>query len=338
MSARASIPGLWGRWWFLLALVGLLAAGLAIGLREQHAAETFIGAVSPSFTTAVVLFLMAYSLDSRRLRDSLRRPAGAMWGSAVNLGLLPALAAACAPLLAPRDLALGLVVTAISPSTLATASVFTRRAGGNDAVSLLVTLLTNVACVVVTPLWLRSLVSEHAEVRTAEVVLQLVLCVLLPTLLGQLCLWPRAGRAIADRHRARIGLVAQLLVLLIVATAAVRTGLELGRHVAWPTAGDLGAMAALCLVVHAAGLASGWWGGGLLRLAPEDRIATAIAGSQKTLPVSLLIAASPSVASADAPFVILPLLAYHAIQLVLDTAIADAWRRTRASTGWRAGP
>ena len=329
---------LWRQSWFLLALVGLLAVGLAIGFGERRAAETFVGAVPPSFTTAVVLFLMAYSLDSHRLRDSLRRPAGAVWGSAVNLGLLPALAAACAPLFALRDLALGLVVTAISPSTLATASVFTRRAGGNDAVSLLVTLLTNVACVVVTPLWLRALVSEHAEVRSAEVVWQLAVCVLLPTLLGQLCLWPRAGRAIADRHRGRIGLVSQLLVLLIVSTAAVRAGLELRRHEAWPSAGDLGMMAALCLAVHVAGLASGWWGGGLLRLAPEDRIATAIAGSQKTLPVSLLIAASPSVASADAPFVILPLLAYHAIQLVLDTAIADAWRRTRSSAGPRSGP
>jgi sodium/bile acid cotransporter 7 len=132
--------------------------------------------------------------------------------------------------------------------------------------------------------------------------------------------------------------VSQVLVLLIVATAAVRAGLELRRHESWPSAGDVAAMAALCLVVHAAGLGAGWWGGGLLRLPPEDRIATAIAGSQKTLPVSLLIAASPSVASGDAPFVIFPLLAYHAIQLVLDTAIADAWRRGRSSAGSRAGP
>jgi len=329
---------LWRQSWFILALVGVLGAGLALGLGERRASEAFLDAVPPALTTAVVLFLMAFSLDSHRLRDSLRRPAGAVWGSAVNLGVLPALAAACAPLLGLRDLALGLVVTAISPSTLATASVFTRRAGGNDAVSLLVTLLTNVACVAVTPLWLRALVSEHAEVRTAEVVRQLALCVLLPTLLGQLCAWPRAGRAIAEGHRARIGLVSQLLVLLIVSTAAVRAGLELRRHEAWPSAGDLAAMAALCLAVHAAGLASGWWGGGLLRLAPEDRIATAIAGSQKTLPVSLLIAASPSVASADAPFVIFPLLTYHSIQLVLDTAIADAWRRSRSSAGSRAGP
>jgi sodium/bile acid cotransporter 7 len=329
---------LWRQSWFLLALLAVLAAGLAAGLGARRAADAFVGAVSPSVTTAVVVFLMAYSLDSRRLRESLRRPSAAVLGSTVNLGVLPALAAAGAPLLAPPDLALGLVVTAISPSTLATASVFTRRAGGNDAISLLVTLLTNVACVAVTPLWLRALVSEHAEVRTAEVVRQLALCVLLPTLVGQLCLLPRAGRATADRHRARIELVSQLLVLLVVSTAAVRAGLELRRHEAWPSAGDLVAMAVLCLAVHAAGLAGGWWGGGVLRLAPADRIATAIAGSQKTLPVSLLIAASPSVASADAPFVIFPPLAYHAIQLVLDTAIVDAWRRPRPSARSRAGP
>lgn len=321
---------IWRQSWFLIALVIVLIAGLTGGLRgPRGAAEWFLAVVQPSFTTAVVLFLMAYSLDSSRLRDSLRRPGGAVWGSVVNLGLLPALAAFCARGLTLNDFALGLILTAISPSTLATASVFTRRAGGNDAISLLVTLLTNIACVVVTPLWLKGLVSQHAEIDTAAIVRQLAICVLLPTVLGQLCLLPRVGRVLADRYRTQIGFASQLIVLLIVAVAAVKSGLELRRHTVWPSAGDVATMAVMCLIVHVAGLASGWYGGGLWRLAPEDRIATAIAGSQKTLPVSLLIATNPSVVPADAPFVTFPLLVYHATQLVLDTIVADAWRNRR---------
>ena len=55
--------------------------------------------------------------------------------------------------LAP-DFSFGLMIAASAPSTMAAASVWTRRAKGNDAVSLLVTILTNGFCFLVTPAWL----------------------------------------------------------------------------------------------------------------------------------------------------------------------------------------
>jgi len=321
----------WRQSWFLISLVAVLAVSIATGMMGPRAlVETFIAVVRPNVTTTIVLLLMAYSLDSTRLRESLRRPAGALWGSLVNLGLMPLLAAGAAPFLKLPDFALGLVLMAISPCTLATASVFTRRAGGNDAVSLLVTLLTNVACVVIAPLWLQALVSKSAELDTAAIVRQLVICVLLPTLIGQLCLWPRFGRELADRCRPQMNFVSQLIVLLIVAVAAVTAGLELRRHPVWPTFGDASSMAIVCIVIHIAGLAAGWYGAQLWRLAPEDRIATAIAGSQKTLPVGLLMATNPSIVGEGLPFATFPLLAYHMTQLVIDTAVADAWRARRS--------
>lgn len=320
---------LWRQYWFLVALAAVLAVGVTSGLHAPRAATAVVEVVPLSTLTALVLFLMAFSLDSRRLRDSLRRPTGAIWGSMVNLGLLPILSALGARVLAPPDLALGLILTGISPSTLATGSVFTRRAGGNDAISLLVTLLTNTACVVVTPLWLVLLVSQTAQMDNTAIVRQLALCVLLPTVLGQLCLLPRIGRGRADRYRAWIGSVSQLIVLTIVSGAAVKAGLELGRHGAWPSAANGATMVAMCLLVHVAGLASGWYSGVPLRLPPGDRIAVAITGSQKSLPVSLLIATNPSVVTGDAPFVLFPLLTYHVTQLVLDTMVADAWRLRR---------
>jgi sodium/bile acid cotransporter 7 len=308
----------------------VLIAGLASGLvGPRAAATTYLAVVRPNVTTTIVLFLMAYSLDSTRLRESLRRPAGALWGSVVNMGLLPLVAAGCSQGLSLADFSLGLIIMAVSPCTLATASVFTRRAGGNDAISLLVTLVTNLACVVLTPIWLQELVSRHAEFDTAGLVRQLVYCVLLPTLVGQLCQWPRAGRALAERYRAHIGFASQLMVMAIVSVAAVSAGLELRAQAMWPSFGDVAVMAAMCLVVHLVGLAGGWYGAELWKLSPEDRIATAIAGSQKTLPVGLLIATNPSVVPPGLPFVTFPLLMYHAIQLVVDTAIADAWRARR---------
>lgn len=322
---------LWKQCWFLLALLAVLCTGITVGFGALPELVTgYLLIVQPSVTTALVLFLMSYSLDTGLLREALRRPSAAVFGSFVNLGILPAAASLAAQSLTLRDFSQGLIITSVAPCTLATASVFTRRAGGNDAVSLLVTVLTNIACVGVTPWWLRVLLSRQSEFDTTSIVHQLLLCVLVPTLLGQVMLWSRSGREFARRKRREINLVSQGIVLLIVSVAAMKGGWELRHQTTWPALSDFGTMAVSCLVVHVVGLAGGWYGGEWLRLTPEERIATAIAGSQKTLPVGLLIATDPAVVPGSMPFVTFPLLVFHATQLVLDTALADAWRARHA--------
>jgi sodium/bile acid cotransporter 7 len=56
-----------------------------------------------------------------------------------------------------------------------------------------------------------------------------------------------------------------------------------------------------------------------LRLPRPDTIAVAFAGSQKTLMVGAYVAL------AVGPLAILPMVAYHAVQLFVDTLIADRW-------------
>jgi sodium/bile acid cotransporter 7 len=57
----------------------------------------------------------------------------------------------------------------------------------------------------------------------------------------------------------------------------------------------------------------------------EDVVAAAFAGSQKTLPIGLLVATE--LAGKGVPFVVFPILMYHASQLILDTMIADWFHR-----------
>ena len=56
-------------------------------------------------------------------------------------------------------------------------------------------------------------------------------------------------------------------------------------------------------------------------IAWPDTIAVAFAGSQKTLMVGAYIAL------AVGPLAILPMVAYHAVQLFVDTLIADRWAK-----------
>lgn len=318
--------------WFLAALVVLLPAGLSWGLMASLPwRQRTVGWVDPGATTMAILFLMAFSLQSDRLRDSFRSPRPVVWGSLVNIVIMPLMAWPLTRLFARDDFSLGLMIAAAVPCTLATASISTRQAGGNDAVSLLVTLLTNVISVVLTPLWLKWTVSIEASLNPGPVVFSLAFTVLLPTCLGQLArLLPYLGRLAVER-RSQVSILAQCLVLLVVTKAAVGAGGELQRQAAWPGVLELLLLLFACGGLHVAAMLIANVGGRLLKLNWSDRIATVFAGSQKTLPIGLLLAAMPAITGDRIlPFVTFPILLFHAGQLILDTAIADRIAKARA--------
>ena len=326
-----------GQWlaksWFLLALLVLLPGGMAWGwATSEEWRQATAGHVHPAITTTIILFLMSFSLDSGKLRESFFPPRAVIWGAVVNLGLLPLLAWPLAMTHALPDFSLGLMIAAAVPCTLATASVFSRQAGGNDAVSLQVTLLTNIVGVVLTPLWLKWTMSADVNVYPMPVILSLALTVLLPTVVGQLArLIPLFGR-VANFRKFQIGIVAQCLVLLIVAKTAVEAGGQLQVQNEWPSGPDFARLAIECAGLHALAMVIAEYGGRGLGLSRIDRIATVFAGSQKTLPVGLLLAAMPAVTGdRSLPFITFPILLFHAVQLVMDTAIADRMARSRES-------
>ncbi len=71
------------------------------------------------------------------------------------------------------------------------------------------------------------------------------------------------------------------------------------------------------MAVHLAAMLIAWHGSRLLGHAREDRIAITFAGSQKTLPIGLLVA------NHFGGFALFPMLMYHAGQLFIDTWIAE---------------
>ncbi len=317
--------------WFLIALLVLLPGGMACGgLVSEGWRVATAGRVQPAATTMAVLFLMSFTLDGGRLRESFRAPRPVLWGTLVNIGLLPLLAWPLAMSHGRADFSLGLMIAAAVPCTLATASVSTRQAGGNDAVSLLVTLLTNIVGVVLTPLWLEWSLSTDSNIDTAPIIQSLALTVLLPTVAGQLARRVPSLGQFAIARKFHIGIVAQCLVLLIVTKTSVEAGGRLQSQSEWPTGFDFARLAVECAGLHVVAMVIAEYGGRALGLPQLDRIATVFAGSQKTLPVGLLLTAMPAVTGdRTLPFVTFPILLFHAVQLVVDTAVADRMIRSR---------
>lgn len=314
------------KYWFLLALVCLIPGGLLSGYRfgESPWLEHWEAVVRPRITTTIVLFLMSFTLDSRQIVHSLRAPGPVLTASLVNLGLIPLLALALVPLQSTLDFRLGLMIAASVPCTLAAASVWTRKALGDDAVSLLVTLLTNSLCVVVTPFWLSFVTTQAVQFDVGEMTLRLCYVVLLPTLLGQAARQlPKFG-ATATRFKIPLGVVAQSLILLLVFSAAASAGRKLAEPGPGFTLLSLLLVAASGLGLHLAAMLVAWRAGGWLKFPLPQRAAMVFAGSQKTLPIGVLLATDPSMfGAAGVPFAIFPMIVYHTGQLLIDTTIAQ---------------
>ena len=328
------------RRWFLLSLLTLITSGLVIGSQSSpESVESFKSLVPTRPLTAFVLLLMAFSLNSQQLKASFKAPAPVIWACLVNFGLLPIMGVFLMRFQMTPDFQIGLMIAATTPCTLAAASVWTRKAGGNDAVSLLTTLVTNTACFALTPFWLNIGTSQSASLDAGYLAQRLVLVVLLPTLLGQALRLPKKASEFATKNKTAIGVVAQSCILSLVFLSALGGGVQLQKA-------DIGTQLtavllvwACCVVMHVVALAVAWFGGGLFGFDRRDRIAASFAGSQKTLPIGVYLATDPEVFGGAAvaggiavPFAVFPMLMFHASQLFIDTIVADRFARNAPET------
>ncbi|MBW3539097.1 MAG: bile acid:sodium symporter [Planctomycetes bacterium] len=339
-SPARGLRAFFQRRWFLISLTGLIAAGMGLGSALPAAtAERWLGTLWPAaerviawlprITTACVLFLMAFSLDSGQLQASFRSPRPVILASLVNLGFIPLAAWALAGLQSPLDFRLGLMIAAAVPCTLAAASVWTRKADGNDAVSLMVTLVTNGLCFAVTPFWLKVTTGSTVQLDVVEMMVQLLVVVLVPTLAGQVIRqFPGPGR-FATRNKTPIGVVAQALILVMVFQAAYRAGVKLSSSPGGLTFAAVAFVWTSTIALHVLAMLVGIGGGKLMGFSRRDWVAVAFASSQKTLPIGVLLATDPRMfgsAELAVPFAVFPMLMYHASQLFIDTAVADRLR------------
>ncbi len=307
--------------WFLVALIAVLLAGMAWPSAMQPIARWLPGAA----IVAAVTFIMALPLETSVLWRAVRRPGPAWLAAGLNSGVAPPLGwLVSRPL--PAELATGVILATIVPCTLATAAVWTRRAGGNDAVAFLVTMITNLACFLVVPAWLLLLQGIRAELDFRAIVTGLVSLVVLPIVVAQLLRQWRPIGGWATRRVTSLSGMAQIGVLLMVFVGAASAGERLAamNHNSVVSAGNVAMMVAAVVIVHAVLLAIGFGLSRLLRIARANAIAVAFSGSQKTLMVGAYLALAVGL-----PLAILPMVAYHAAQLVIDTLIAD-WLRQRS--------
>lgn len=305
--------------WFLVGLLSVLLVGWM--LHRQLDALTEYGFIKNAVVFAV-LFVMTLPLPAETIWKVLRRPWAALLASVLNMGLVPLLAWVGSKFLSV-ELGEGLIVAAAAPCTVASAAVWTRKAGGNDAVAILVTILTNMTCFILTPAWVFALAAtEDVSIDFVQMVQKLGWLVLLPMVLAQITrLIPTVGKRTTP-WKIPLSFAAQGGILYIVFVGIIETS----GHLSSDAAGAGGAFSLLWIVIlvssiHVAALVIGFAIAKMLRFGREEQIAVGFASSQKTLLIGLSVALEIQAS-------ILPMVAYHVCQLLIDTVIANRLSET----------
>lgn len=310
------------RHWFMICLMSALVLGWTFHRELSWLANW--NALRNSIV-ASVLFLMALPLEAKAMWRSVRRPLAPLLGTGINFILVPLLAFGASRFF-PPVFAVGLLVAAAAPSTLASASVWTRRAEGNDSVSMMITIVTNLLCFLATPallVWTAGVDTSSDTLSFSALASKLLILVVCPMALAQLLRTNRIVAEVATANKKRLGIFAQIGLLSIVTIGAIRAGETAGdgglQHFSTILPGMLVAVLAVHLIAFYTGLTTSRW----LGLPDADRIAVAMGGSQKTLMVGLHV----SIELGVSPF---PMILYHTVQLVVDAWLADRWREKLA--------
>lgn len=312
-------------YWFLIGLVLVVALGLAGHRWLQPLSDQTWFMTGLAFT---VMAMMAAPIPLEMVKQALGRPWPAVLASLINLVAVPLLGWAASFWL-PTELAGGLIVASAVPSTLTSAAVLTRKAGGDDSVSIFTTLITNMLCVVITPFWITILLGLSIQLSLWDMVVNLSCIVLLPIVLVQFLRF--RSRKIgdwADRSRSMLSTCCQFGILVMVLIGAIQMGVRWNSQTVGSTPVEIwqiGVVILLGLLVHLTALYLAWTLCKTTGVPRVQAMAVSFSGSQKTLMIGLNLAVQCGVN-------ILPMVTYHIFQLLVDAFIAEKWNRQEKSS------
>ena len=218
-------------------------------------------------------------------------------------------------------LALGFLYLGALPSTVQSATSYTTLAGGSIAHAVVAAAVLNVLGVFVTAPLFAAAGGGQAVATGSDILVKVATILLLPFLLGQV-LQPRFGAFVRSRDAPfkRLDQVAIALAVYVAMSGAVADGVI--ARIAWR---EWAVLLALVAGMFAAAAAAAWLVGGRAAASRPARIAFLFSGSQKSIAMGAPLA-TLLFPTEVAGLVLLPVLAYHFLQLVAAAPLAARLR------------
>ena len=275
---------------------------------------------------ALLFFLYGARLHPREALDGLTHWRLHLTILSFTFILFPVIGLILKPVLTPligENLALGILYLTLVPSTVQSSIAFTSIARGNVAGAIVSASASNLIGVFLTPLLVVVLMGSGAGVHiTGSSVMKVVLEILVPFLIGQLCRPLIAG--FMSKYSAPTKYVDRGSIVVVV-YVAFSGGVVSGM---WSivSAWDVVLVTAVSIVFVVAMLAVTRWGPTRMGFNRADVIAIQFCGTKKSLATGLPLA-TVMFASGTVGFVVLPLMIFHQVQLVLCSVLASRYER-----------
>ena len=316
--------------WFILALAGTI--GLAKlwpgpGIQSGPLSLASLATIGVS----LIFFFYGLRLNVGQLREGLRNYRLHLVIHLTTFVVFPVVVLMARSLFLHPDtdlLWLGIFYVADLPSTVSSSVVMVSIAGGNIPAAIFNASISSLIGVFITPLWMSFLVANTTgQYDLGGVIGKLTIQVIVPVVLG-LLLNGRLGW-LAERYKGYLRYFDQFTILLIVYTAFCESFSRnlFANYSAKGLAGLSALMLGLFFLIFGfVYLLSRW-----LKFTPQDRITALFCGSKKSL-VQGSVMANVLFPGSIAGVVLLPIMLYHALQLIVASILAQAMARRKTDS------
>ncbi|PPS18294.1 hypothetical protein GOBAR_AA02285 [Gossypium barbadense] len=232
--------------------------------------------------------------------------------------------------LQPQEFVTGLAIFSCMPTTLSSAVALTQLAGGNSALALAMTVLSNLLGILIIPFSISKFIAVGVGVYvpTAQLLKSLVLTLLVPLILGKVILLGKKKLLLINAvflslvPWMQVSRSRSLLMMVKPAAFIVAIGMGMLLH--------LGLLAFNALAIRSLSAISG--GHKSIFSKKENAQAALLVASQKTLPVMVAVVQQLGSAFGESGLLVLPCVAAHLIQIVLDSFLANFWLQKELSS------
>jgi len=316
----------WKMDWFL---IGMLVAVLLACLFPEPGAHG--GWMHPEIITkggvALIFFLHGVALSFAALRSGMlqwRLHLVVQLCCFLLFPLIGLLLYWCTNGWLPTELRIGMLFLCALPSTVSSSIALTAAAHGNVPAAVFNATLSSLLGVVLTPLWMSVVVSSrHSEGAIGQVILNLIIWLVLPLVVGQISR-PWLGTW-ARRNKPFINRVDRLTILLLVYTSfcdSVVLGVWTKHGVTAVLATTAVSFLLFYVVLYSVGAICD-----LQHFTWTDRIAVVFCGSKKSMATGVPMAQIMFGLDPALGLILLPIMVYHPLQLVLCGVLAGRWAK-----------
>ncbi|XP_022990372.1 probable sodium/metabolite cotransporter BASS4, chloroplastic [Cucurbita maxima] len=320
-----------------LALVTSVIAGIANPSLGCLADKYYLS----KFGTFGIFVISGLTLRTSEVSASVEAWPVAVYGLASILLLTPYFSRLILQIhLQPQEFVTGLAIFTCMPTTLSSGVALTQLAGGNSALALAMTVISNMLGILAIPFSISKFIADGVgiTVPTKELLRSLVLMLLIPLIFGKILRESFKGVAdFVDGNRKLFPRINAILLSLVpwMQVSRSRSLLLMVKPEVFLVAIGMGTFLHLALLAfNALGvriLAAISGGDESVFSRRRNVSAVVLVASQKTLPVMVAVVEQLHGALGVSGLLVLPCVAAHIIQIIIDSFLVNFWFRSDSS-------